>query len=207
MTNEEIRKELKKYNIQDNPFDTMMHMAIELSRFILFSCVRLNNPNVPSQIQPGKELLDYYITNISETFDSLLEMNDEAVDVCKHTSYYYTNWDKFNKLNDQLNKARNAMETIYSRCVPNRNDEFEKIRLGENSPEYQRLLELRKIADTTDKNSGFWHNLVDILERPKECIEYGWNTEAEVKDREKFIKNYNLTVDNIKYIIAYKYKK
>ena len=111
-------------------------------------------------------------------------------------------------MNDSLLRFENNMETVWSRCVPNRHDRFEKIKLGEESDRYKRILELREIIDKSEELScvddNYLHSLCDVINRPDECIKY-WMTENEFEKKNEIVKKYNLTEKDVQYMIAYKF--
>lgn len=214
MTNEEIKKELEKYEIKDNPFDVLCYNALELARMMLFACSRLRNPVIPEPIRETKEHLGYYIDIITDQFNTLFDMSDDTVALCRKTSYYDSHCDKFNDLNDKLIKAENVMETVWTRCNPNRNDTFEKIRLGEDSKEYKHILYLRKVAkelcDTYKSDKGtlitidYLCSMIDVIERPEDCVPYFMSKES-FDEKIDIIKKYKLSVGDIHYLESYLY--
>ena len=113
-------------------------------------------------------------------------------------------------MNDYLMKYERNMETVWSRCVPNRNDRFEKIRLGEESEQYKRILELRRIIDKFEELSSvddsFLHSLCDVIDRPDDCVKY-WMTEEEFEKKKAIVEKYELTEQDVNYMIAYKFQK
>ena len=132
MTEKEMQLELEENEVKDNPFDVMLHHSMEITRDLLFACHRLKNPEIPEGICTNLERLEERMDKITEEFNKLLNMSDETVAMCRETSFYYQ-YTEFDKMNDSLLKFERNMETVWSRCVPNRNDRFEKIRLGEES--------------------------------------------------------------------------
>lgn len=201
MTNEEIKKELEYYHVQDNPFDAMLYKSLELAREILFSCSRLRNPDIPEPVCISKERLENYINFITNEFNSLMEMGTDTVTLCRETSYYNIYRDRFNELNDELLKAERAMETVWTRCNPNRNDAFEKIRLGDDSEKYKHLCYLRNVAKELCESKD---NM--SFEYLGELIDAIWN-EGLSDEKAEIIKKYNLTENDICYIQAYLYSK
>lgn len=210
MTENEIRKELVDNNVEDNPFDVMLYHSIEITRDLLFAIHRLKVNSIPKSIITNPERLQKRMDMLLKEFNSLLNMSPDTVDLCRETSYYYQR-DSFDEMNNILLKFERNMETEYCKCYPNRNDRFERIRLGEDSQEYKRLLRLRDIIDNSEELSNaekdYLHSLCDIIDRPKECIEYGWVTENEFKERSGIIEKYELSVDDVKYMISYKFKE
>lgn len=209
MTEKEMSLELAEHNVKDNPFDAMLYHSMEMTRDLLFACHRLKNPEIPEGICTNLERLEKYMDKIVEEFNKLLDMPEETVAMCRETSFYY-HQPEFNKMNDSLLKFERNMETVWSRCVPNRNDRFEKIRLGEESEQYKRILELRRIIDKSEELSSvddsFLHSLCDVIDRPDDCVKY-WMTEEEFEKKKAIVEKYELTEQDVNYMIAYKFQK
>lgn len=207
MTEKEMRLELEENEVKDNPFDAMLHHSMEMTRDLLFACHRLKNPEIPEGICTNLEKLEKLMDKITEEFDKLLNMSAETVAMCRETSFYYQQAE-FNKMNDSLLEFERNMETVWSRCNPNRNDKFEQIRLGKESEGYKRLLELREIVSTSKELSfvdrGYLCSLHDVITRPEECKQY-WMSEEELEEKKRIIEKYNLTEDDINYMVAYKF--
>lgn len=195
MTEKEMQLELEENEVKDNPFDVMLHHSMEITRDLLFACHRLKNPEIPEGICTNLERLEERMDKITEEFNKLLNMSDETVAMCRETSFYYQ-YTEFDKMNDSLLKFERNMETVWSRCVPNRNDRFEKIRLGEESEQYKRILELREIIDKSEELSSvddsFLHSLCDVIDRPDDCVKY-WMTEEEFEKKKAIVEKYELT--------------
>lgn len=206
MTDRDMYLELKQNEVKDNPFDVMLHHSMELTRDLLFACHRLKNPEIPEQICTNEKILESYMDKIREEFSKLLSMSNETVAMCRETSCYYQQ-DKFDKMNKSLLEFERSMETVWSRCVPNRNDRFEQIRLGKESKEYKRLLELRKIISESEELSSahdeYLHSLCDVISRPDECVQY-WMTKEELEKKQEIIQKYGLSEDDINYMISYR---
>ena len=88
MTDRDMYLELKENEVEDNPFDVMLHHSIELTRDLLFACHRLKNPEIPEQICINEEKLESYMNKIRDEFSKLLNMSNETVAICRETSYY-----------------------------------------------------------------------------------------------------------------------
>ena len=206
MTDRDMHLELKENKVEDNPFDVILHHSIELTRELLFACHRLKNPEIPEHICINEESLGSHIDNIREEFSKLLSMSNETVTMCRETSYYYQQ-DKFDKMNESLLEFERNMETAWSRCVPNRNDRFEQIRLGKESKEYKRLLELRKIISESEELSSvddkYLHSLCDVISRSDECVQH-WMAKEEFEKKQEIIQKYGLSEDDINYMISYR---
>ena len=113
-------------------------------------------------------------------------------------------------MNTILLGFENDMETLFSRCNPVRNDRFEKIRLGVESDEYQRLLELRDIITNSKEISSvsddYLYALCDVIKFSDEYITLSMSPE-DLKDMKKIINKYSLTEDEIEYMISYRNRK
>ena len=135
-------------------------------------------------------------------------MSEETVVMCRETSCYsISSYNKFNKANECLLELERNMQTVFSECVPNRNDRFEQIRLGVDSDEYKRLLELRDIASKSDELSSvdcnYMYSLITVINNPDDFERYGMS-QKEFEERLSIVEKYNLTEDDIRYMIAYK---
>lgn len=206
MTNENMKSELEKHDIVDNPFDVMLYHAMEMTRDLLFACHRLKDARIPEQFCINEEKLENYMDKIMYEFSKLSNMSDETVAMCRETSHFYQQ-DKFNKMNETILSLENEMETIWNRCVPNRNNTFERIRLGEESEEYKRLLELRHIIQNSEElssvNESYLHSLCDVITRPNECTKH-WMSQKELEEKQKIIKKYHLSTNDVEYMISYR---
>lgn len=207
MTEKEMQLELEENEVKDNPFDVMLYHSMEITRDLLFACHRLKDPEIPEGICTNLERLEKRTNKITEEFNKLLNMSDETVAMCRETSFYYQ-YTELDKMNNSLLKFERNMETVWTRCVPNRNDRFEKIRIGEDSEQYKRILELREIIEKSEDLScaddSFLCSLCDVIDRPDECTKY-WMTEEEFEKKKEIVEKYNLIEHDVKYMIAYKF--
>ena len=209
MTDEEMRLELKELNVKDNPFDAMLHHSLELTRDLLFACIRFRNSKIPEGFWLREDIIDFFVGNIKDEFSKLSKMSEELVAMCRETSCYsISSYNKFNKANECLLELERNMQTVFSECVPNRNDRFEQIRLGVDSDEYKRLLELRDIVSKSDELSsvdcGYMYSLITVINNPDDFERYGMLSQKEFEERLSIVEKYNLTEDDILYMIAYK---
>lgn len=204
MTENDIRNELKTHNVTDNPFDVMMYQAFELTRELLFACNRFKNLEVPEFLYMSKESLDSYMDKIKTEFSKLADMSDDTVALCRETSYYQSHIDE---TNDTLLKFIKVLETSYNRSVPARNDIFEQVRLGKESNEYKRLVELRNIISESEELSSvddsYLYSLHDVISRPDDCVKYFMSLK-EFDEKQKIVKKFNLTTDDVEYMISYR---
>ena len=145
---ENMRVDLDKFEIEDNPFDYLLCKSLELSRALLFAGRRYKNGNVCEAVDAYRkpEIISNLINDITKYIGKLALMNMTTVALCRYTSAVHEN-DLFNTINNTLLKFERLLPRKMDYGNPARNDELEKIRLGEDSPEYQRLLELRKVYE------------------------------------------------------------
>ena len=200
-----MRVDLEKFEIEDNPFDYLLYKSLELSRALLFAGRRYKNNNVCEAVDAYRkpDALSNLINDITKYIGKLALMNITTVALCRDTSAAHEN-DLFNTINNTLLEFERLLPTKMDYGNPARNDEFEKIRLGEDSPEYQRLLELRKIyeenKDEFKKDPYLYRRVFYNINNP-DSVNY--NETEDIKKCEEFIKKYNLTEDDIDYIISY----
>ena len=209
MNNEErIRDELSKYCVEDNLFDLALYYATELARYVVFSSSRYRNPEVPEAIYNRENQLDPYIEKLTFIYDTLDSLSDETVEFLRNTSKMTERYGIQNSANHRLLNIQKQLDTIMTKCVPCRNIEYEKVRLGEDSDQYRRLLYLRKIVDENEFLSyEYLSRLIDILNYKREVIGYRWCTEEEYTEKYNFIQTYNLSERDIEYMISYLEKK
>ena len=209
MNNEErIRDELSKYCVEDNLFDLALYYATELARYVVFSSSRYRNPEVPEAIYNRENQLDPYIEKLTFIYDTLDSLSDETVEFLRNTSKMTERYGIQNSANHRLLNIQKQLDTIMTKCVPCRNIEYEKVRLGEDSDQYKRLLYLRKIIDENEfLTNEYLSKLIDILDHGREVIGYQWCTEEEYTEKYNFIQTYNLSERDIEYMISYLEKK
>lgn len=209
MNNEErIRDELSKYCVEDNLFDLALYYATELARYVVFSSSRYRNPEVPEAIYNKENQLNPYIEKLTSIYDTLDSLSDETVEFLRNTSKMTERYGIQNSANHRLLNIQKQLDTIMTKCVPCRNIEYEKIRLGEDSDQYKRLLYLRKIIDENEfLTDEYLDRLIDILNYKREVIRYRWCTEEEYTEKYNFIQTYNLSERDIEYMISYLEKK
>lgn len=206
MTDKEMKLELELHDVKDNPFDVMLHHSLELTRELLYACRRMRNLDVPEQIRTNKERLEFCMNRIEGEFSKLMDMSDETVAMCRETSCYYQS-KEFDKINKELLRIENNMETVWSRSVPNRDDRFEQVRLGVDSDGYKRLLELRDLVDNSEEfssvNTSYLYGLCEVISRPDSCVKCFGMSEEELKEKQEIIKKYELSENDIEYMISY----
>lgn len=208
MNEEWVRDDLFDYGIEDNLFDLALYYATELARYVVFSSSRYRNPGVPEAIYNRENQLDPYIEKLTFIYDTLDSLSDETVEFLRNTSKMTERYGIQNSANHRLLNIQKQLDTIMTKCVPCRNIEYEKVRLGENSDQYKRLLYLRKIIDKDENiDKDYLSRCIDILDKGKLVIEYKWDSKEGFDEKSNFIKTHNLTAKDIEYMVSYKEKK
>ena len=208
MNEEWVRDDLFDYGIEDNLFDLALYYATELARYVVFSSSRYRNPGVPEAIYNRENQLDPYIEKLTFIYDTLDSLSDETVEFLRNTSKMTERYGIQNSANDRLLNIQKQLDTIMTKCVPCRNIEYEKVRLGEDSDQYKRLLYLRKIIDKDENiDKDYLSRCIDILDKGKLVIEYKWDSKEGFDEKSNFIKTHNLTAKDIEYMVSYKEKK
>lgn len=215
MTDREMHDELAANDIHDNPFDDMLYHGLELTRDLLFACHRHRNKDVLEQFWTTKERLDSMYGHILEVFEKIQCMSDDTVEECRTTSKYYANnSDEFVAMNEGLLEFERNMQTVWTECNPCYDDRFEQLRLGEDSEEYKRLLELREISTDKDKlgalSDSELSSIIDVMYRLEEIKTRGSSHKAwslygeELEKTEVYITEYRLTEDDVHYMKAFR---
>lgn len=201
---ERIRKELRENGIEDNLFDLAIYYSAELARYTAFCCNRYRNHIVPKSVYNRENQLDQYAERLCAIYDMLDSLSDETVEFLRNTSSIVKN-NTMEEINDNLLKIERNLDTTMSQCTPCRDLEYESVRLGEDSPMYKHLLQLRKIVDDNKYllSTNVLSSFVDIKHHGHNCVEFGWCTEEEYSDFHDFIIKYNLTITDIEYMISY----
>lgn len=209
MTKEDkIRKELQENGIEDNLFDLAVFYSTEIARYCIFSCSRYRNPEVPLVIYNRKNQLDTFIEKLETIYDTLDSLSNETVEFLRKTSKMSQGYGIQNSVNHKLLNIQKKLDTVMTRCEPCRSLEYEKIRLGENSDQYKRLLYLRNIIDKDENiDKDYLSRCIDILDKGKLVIEYKWDSKEGFDEKSNFIKTHNLTAKDIEYMVSYKEKK
>ena len=208
MNEEWVRDDLFDYGIEDNLFDLALYYATELARYVVFSSSRYRNPGVPEAIYNRENQLDPYIEKLTFIYDTLDSLSDETVEFLRNTSKMTERYGIQNSANHRLLNIQKQLDTIMTKCVPCRNIEYEKVRLGEDSDQYKRLLYLRKIIDKDENiDKDYLSRCIDILDKGKLVIEYKWDSKEGFDEKSNFIKTHNLTAKDIEYMVSYKEKK
>lgn len=201
---ENMKNELENYGLEDNPFDYLLCKSLELSRALAFASHRYRSPGAVGN--PIPETISNLMNDIENCIVKLASMDTATVALCGGTSATCEG-NLFNNINNVLLGFEDLLPTKMIYTHPARNDDFECIRLGEDSPEYQRLLELRKIyeenKDEFKKYPYLLYYTRALLYHINNPDSVGYDKTEDVKKCEEFIKKYNLTEDDVDYIISY----
>lgn len=200
---ENMKNELENYGLEDNPFDYLLCKSLELSRALAFAGNRYRSPGAVGNLIP--EAISNLMNDIENCIVKLASMDTATITLCGGTSATCEG-NLFNNINDVLLGFEDLLPTKMSYTHPARNDDFECIRLGEDSPEYQRLLELRKIYEENKdifKNNPYLPKKLFCIAIKDADYTTTCNMEKYIKECEELIKKYNLTEDDIEYINSY----
>ena len=197
MDTNKIKEEMQREGIVDNPFDLMMVNAIELTRMILFASHRYKNHEVCEVVDAYKnpKIISVYMECINDELKKLANVSEETVTLCQRTSKYYI---ELNSINEKLFEFSKTIPTLYTCTVPCRNDEFEKIRLGEDSECYRRIVELRELCHIAKFDSHDIDRMKEILSSEKD-----FEHNPAYHGLENLMKKYHLTYNDVSYMESY----
>lgn len=204
---EKIKSELEENGVVDNPFDVMLYKSMEIVRDILFASRRLKNEDAPINACTTSERLSDEFDFVLEQFKTLEGMSEETVKFLRETSssHYGT---EFNCCNDSLLQLEEKLQTTWNQISPIRPDKFEIVRLGEDSDEYKRMLELRDIATDPSKLGGrhedYLNSLYDVITHGEDCIGRWLASRKAYEDRKSLVDKFSLSIEDIEYMIAWK---
>jgi len=207
------------FNIEDNPFDVMYSMALELTRAIMFEMHRCGVEGLEMAAMTT-ETLDFYIESIKTQFDIIHKLPADVKEICRSTSLYGEK--NFKDINDYIFKIEKNIDIKRKQAVPVRNIRFEEAKLGEGSEKYLRLRHLRNykpIKETlyklTKKELYRLIEYIDLINetnkesRHEKMVNFnnGNGFELSYGVCKDLVDKFSLTIDDIMYIIRYKDKK
>ncbi len=198
-----MTEELKSKGIIDNPFDLMLHFSLGMVRNILFACPRYGNPEMEG-MYANEQNLKEGVEKVVEQLNKLSGLSLETVVFLKETAFYSDDV-RFSALNSLLLELEKAMPTRQAHSIPARSLEYEKVRLGEDSDEYKHILYLRSLISNSELKTFSKDTLVllqDVIEDPQYCTE--WESRDKVAEYSRLINKYNLTIDDLEYMISYR---
>lgn len=213
-----VQEVFRFFNIEDNPFDVMYYMSLELTRCVLFDMHRCG-VDVIDRVAMKKSTVEYYTENIKKQFDIIHSLPADVKEICRQTSIYGSR--DFTDQNKFLFSEEQKLDIKKTQCVPVRNIEFEKARLGSCSHEYFRLTELRNssiIRDsllTLDKSELYrLIEYIDLTNATGESLQKKManfhNMDGSSLDYgtcRELVERFNLTSDEIEFLIRYKQKR
>lgn len=196
----DISADCAVHNIGDNPFDVMLFFSLELVKDMIFASSRYRNPKVPESLYVCPDHIESKIDIILNQLSKLEKVNPDTIKFLRKFSF---GCNAENGICEYLNNLENKLNTIYNRSVPCRDIEYEKIRCGENSKYYKRLLFLRNIVDSGEFTEKIKSHAIDVIDNDKKCIEFGWCSEEDYSNIISFLSKYDLNSDEIEYMIEY----
>lgn len=196
----DISADCAVHNIEDNPFDVMLFLSIELVRDMIFASSRYRNPKFPKSLYLSQDAIESKVGIILYQLSKLEKVNPDTIAFLRKSSFGYS---AENSIYEYLLNLEKQLNTIYNHSVPCRDIEYEKVRCGENSKYYKRLLFLRNIVDSGEFTEKIKSHTIDVIDNDKKCIEFGWCSEEDYSDIISFLNKYDLNSDEIEYMLSY----
>lgn len=202
-----VSENMKFFDIEDNPFDIMMHAALEITRSIMFAAHRHRNKDIVESLwKSDEDIIDRYVEMIHYQYGILNSVNEETIKFLKYHSIL-THGGEFNEINGYMLTLEDNLDTIYSHIVPCRDLEYEKVRLENDPAMMMRLLSRQNLVDKYGLTRVRLYNLLDALDCIEDITTNNPEEEESVEQDKKFIEKNNLTYDDIEYMISYVEKK
>lgn len=198
-----IKENLEYFDITDNPFDLIAHYAIEILRNTMIASIRYRNKVYTDHIDGRMDKNESMMDHIRGMYQIIDYLNEDTVEFLRKTSYFGKDHRLFNLISKSLLQYQIDMDTVYSHIIPCRDIEYEKIRLGEDSDEYQRMLTLHSLVDNNYINEDVYEIFEDSINDCKQEL----ITEEEYEYAERIIQEYDLTNDDLEYMKSYMEKK
>lgn len=198
-----IKENLEYFDITDNPFDLIAHYAIEILRNTMIASIRYRNKIYTDHIDGRMDKNESMMDHIRDMYQIIDYLNEDTVEFLRKTSYFGKDHRLFNLISKSLLQYQIDMDTVYSHIIPCRDIEYEKIRLGEDSDEYQRMLTLHSLVDNNYINEDVYEIFEDSINDCKQEL----ITEEEYEYAERIIQEYDLTNDDLEYMKSYMEKK
>ena len=203
-----ISENMEFFNIKDNPFDIIAHATMEILRTAMFSSHRYRNEGVGKNLWDGYESYIRWMQIIEQQYDLLDKVNEKTIKFLRESSYFgYEYGTRFNEINHYILDLEKDMATVYSHTVPFHGLEYEKIRLCEDSDEYQRLIFLINLTDRINLDQDHLSRMIDVINNGEDVLTYGWLTRDGYDYMKRVIDNNHLSTQDIEYMISYLEKK
>lgn len=209
---EDMRQELEQNNIVDNPIDVIKYHLSNMAK----STLRMIDSTELSLLDKGnarnfiREIRDC-TTMIADEIRRTLNLSGDTINMCIETSYNLQK-DKIDDMYNSISEYQKCFEVRANRKreIPCRHYVFERIRLGETSDDYKKIVKLRRIVDDMFDESL---TVMTDLYSMEGIIEYGvvnyrTTVNPNITDDsaiycKMMVDRYALCLDDILYMIAY----
>lgn len=202
-----IKEIMEIFNIEDNPFDVIAYTAMEIMRNSMFSSRRYRNEFVNESLWNGYKSYEECIKTIESQYDILDKVNEKTIKFLREYSYFGYDYNRFKPVNDYILNLEKELNIKNSHVNPFRDLEYEKVRLGEDSKEYQRLIFLINLTDRLVLSIDYLSKMIDLINNGEQVLEYGWVTTDNYNYMKSIIDDNHLSCQDIEYMISYLKKK
>ena len=202
-----IKEIMEIFNIEDNPFDVIAYAAMEIMRNSMFSSRRYRNEFVNESLWNGYKSYEECTKTIESQYDILDKVNEKTIKFLREYSYFGYDYNRFKPVNDYILNLEKELNIKNSHVNPFRDLEYEKVRLGEDSKEYQRLIFLINLTDRLVLSIDYLSKMIDLINNGEQVLEYGWVTMDNYNYMKSIINDNHLSCQDIEYMISYLEKK
>ena len=202
-----IKEIMEIFNIEDNPFDVIAYAAMEIMRNSMFSSRRYRNEFVSESLWNGYKSYEECTKTIESQYDILDKVNEKTIKFLREYSYFGYDYNRFKPVNDYILNLEKELNIKNSHVNPFRDLEYEKVRLGEDSKEYQRLIFLINLTDRLVLSIDYLSKMIDLINNGEQVLEYGWVTMDNYNYMKSIINDNHLSCQDIEYMISYLEKK
>lgn len=202
-----IKEIMEIFNIEDNPFDVIAYATMEIMRNSMFSSRRYRDEFVNESLWNGYKSYEGCIKTIESQYDILDKVNEKTIKFLREYSYFGYDYNRFKPVNDYILNLEKELNIKNSHVNPFRDLEYEKVRLGEDSKEYQRLIFLINLTDRLVLSIDYLSKMIDLINNGEQVLEYGWVTIDNYNYMKSIINDNHLSCQDIEYMISYLEKK
>ena len=203
-----IKEIMEIFKIEDNPFDVIVYATAEMMRNAMFSSHRYRDNNVSEVLWGGYTSYEDWVEVIKTQYQLLDRVNEKTMKFLRETSHFVKNCNQeFNITNDNILNLEKSLNIKNSHVNPFRDLEYEKIRLGEDSDKYQRLIFLINLTDRINLDRDHLSRMIDVINNEEDVLTYGWLTRDGYDYMKRVIDNNHLSTQDIEYMISYLEKK
>ena len=196
-----IKDYLDIFEVEDNPFDDIVYFAIGILREAIYASKRYKGKKSGRNSRNIDSIYNS-VSRMEEIYNMLDCMGEDTLKFLRDTSYFGKDDKAFTSIKSLIN-CQKSMDTVYYHLVPCRDLEYEKVRLGEDSEEYKKLLNIRALVDNIDITEDNIDLYEGIICEPEECDE----SDEEYDEIKHIVDTYNLTLDDIEYAKSYIWKR